>query len=244
MTGEHICSAWIGRLFDSEIYNWTHTHETGEIKRWKSKSLDETLPVVCDKCNNGWMSDIENLEAKPALTNMIRDGAAQSLLPRGIIALACFAFKNAVVANHANLNKEPFFTPAAREQFRKNLTIPPGVQMWVGAFHGIYAHSGICKSYYLEPQLYASDPQNFELYVFTFVAGHLAFQVLASKWKSLFSRGMPPPALRPDKYWDSAATSFWPMDGFPLSWPPEKYLSNDSIRVFSNRWADTPLHVK
>jgi hypothetical protein len=97
------------------------------------------------------MSVIENSVARPTLTNMIRDGNKQSILPRGAVSLATFGFKCAVVANHANLNGDPFFTRAARERFKTSLAIPPSVQMWVGAFQGIFKRSGVFNCYHLRP---------------------------------------------------------------------------------------------
>src|SRR5258708_12778933 len=124
-SGEHICSAWIGKLFGPQEYNWTRSSlRTGKVRRWKKKAADEKIrDVVCSDCNSGWMSELEN-EAKPALTNIIRDGFPQCLLPRGIMLLAAFAFNKAVVANHSNLNRDPFFTLPAPEKFPSPLQVP------------------------------------------------------------------------------------------------------------------------
>lgn len=41
------------------------------ISEWVSERLDWKAKVVCEKCNNTWMSDIENNHAKPAVTDLI-----------------------------------------------------------------------------------------------------------------------------------------------------------------------------
>jgi hypothetical protein len=234
-SGEHICSAWIERLFGPQEYNWTHTdRKTGTNRSWKKKGADEKIrDVVCSECNNGWMSNLENLEAKPALTNIIRDGAPQCLLPRGILSLSLFAFKHTVVANHSNPNREPFFTRAARERFKNSLQIPPGVQMWIGAFQSVYANSGIFTSHHLEADPEGRSLDDFELYIFTFAVGHLVFQVLASKWTKVTRRRLPLPVLRPNTFWNSAAIQFWPMDGHSIEWPPTHYLNENMLKKFA-----------
>ncbi len=238
MSGEHIFSAWIDKLFDSKGYNWRYTDpDTREVSKWDQRKLNRRLKVVCAECNNGWMSRIENELAKPTLSDMIRDGSKQSLLPRGAVSLAIYGFKCAVVANHANLNGDPFFAPAARDRFQNSLALPQGVQMWIGAFQGIYKRSGMFTSYYLIPNSPAKPFCDLEFYVFTFLAGHLAFQILGSKWRVLSRKGQPLPVFTQDPEWDVAAIPFWPSDNQPIDWPPPAYLSNDSINEFIHRWA-------
>jgi hypothetical protein len=237
MSGEHIFSGWIDKLFESKGYNWRYTDpDTREVNIWDQRKLNRKLYVVCADCNNGWMSRIENDLAKPTLTNMIRDGNKQSLLPRGAVSLAIFAFKCAVVANHANLNGDPFFSPAARDRFKTSLAIPSGFQIWIGAFQGIYKQSGVFNCYYLIPQTVAKPWCDLEFYGFTFVAGHLAFQVLASKWRNLLRKGEPLPIFTQDPQWDTASIPSWPSDNRSLVWPPVAYFSNDSIHTFIQRW--------
>jgi hypothetical protein len=56
------------------------------------------------------MSDLEG-RSKVAFSGMIRDGAEVCLLSRGIALLAAFAFKCAVIADHADSRGGPFFSP-------------------------------------------------------------------------------------------------------------------------------------
>jgi hypothetical protein len=46
--------------------------------------------------------------------------------------------------------RKPFFSPAIRYSFAKSLTIPDGVQMWLGAFDGRHARSGSITARYLK----------------------------------------------------------------------------------------------
>jgi len=232
---EHVWSAWIGELFKSSGYNFRRiTMPTGDLAKWRRPTLDEKTRVVCEKCNNGWMSDIEG-RSQAAFSGMIRDGTKISLLPRGTALLAAFAFKCAVIADHASPHGGPFFTRFARRQFRESLQIPSGVRMWAAAFHDPIGHRGIFNSYYTTPR--GDTFNDLEFYVFTFLAGHLALQVHATRWTKLRKCGTPFPIVEPETYWDTrAATEFWPSDGFPVSWPPSLNLSGNMLQQFIHRW--------
>jgi hypothetical protein len=243
MTGEHIWSAWIGPLLNASSYNWRYTDpKTGKIKLWKSKSLDQTAKVVCKACNEGWMSNLES-ESKATLSVMIRDGVQLSLLPRAVATFAAFAFKNAIIANYMNPHLEPFFTPAVRHHFKSSLEIPNGIQMWLAMFSGTYAANGVFIGYTVAPNAPKDSPWHYvEFYVFTFVAGRLAFQVMAPRWTDFRLRGNPLPIIRLNEIWDTVAPQFWPSEGLPVSWPPLQDLSDDSIQAFTNR-GSRPIRV-
>jgi hypothetical protein len=196
--------------------------------------MDQKTNVVCKPCNEGWMSDLE-ADARITLSGIIRDAAPVSLLPRGIASLSAFAFKCAVVANHMNPQDEPFFRPYMRHRFKDSRWIPDGVQMWVAAFQGEYRASGIFNAYYAKPTI--SPLNDLDLYVFTFAAGHLAFQVLALKWRHLHRAGDMFPIIAPEDYWQKAAVQFWPTSGTPVCWPPSQYLDDESVKAFQDRFS-------
>ena len=157
-SGEHLWSDWIGRLFTSSGYNVRHRNSSGNlVKLWRAPTTGVKTNFVCRECNNTWMSDIE-LNARATVGDIIRYGAQVSLLARGVSALADFAFKSTVIANHMNpLDNTPFFSPFERRRFRESRLIPNGVQMWIGAFAGKYSHSGVFESYYAMPKASLAD---------------------------------------------------------------------------------------
>lgn len=233
--GEHYWSAWIGGLFETSGFNFRRLNTaTGNRAAWRRLSLDEKTKVVCKSCNNTWMSDLEN-ESKAAFAGLIRDGVELSLLPRGTSLLAAFAFKCAVVADHAEPHGGPFFTRFARQRFRESRQIPPGVRMWLAAFHDPVGHRGLYTHYYTAPTKAPFSDLGF--YVFTFLAGHLAFQVHATRWEKLHKLGAEFPIVEPKSDWDArVAVEFWPNIGFPTPWPPPLYLDGDELQRFTYRW--------
>lgn len=154
--------------------------EKREQRVWNKRKLDEKLPVVCQPCNNGWMSDLENKEAKPAIKDLILSDKLVTLSPERLQSIARFAFKTAVIADHHSMSdgQSPFFTTAARYSFRESLQIPRGVQMWISAFKE--SGHGALRCVY-----HSSSPKarhGFELYALTFGVGYFLVQVVGSRW--------------------------------------------------------------
>lgn len=204
------------------------------FREYDSLVINEKLPVVCEKCNNTWMSDLTG-RVKQFFKDAIIDGTTLNLEPNSIALLAAFAFLKAVVANHAIPNNDPFFTRAARERFRQSLVIPPHAQMWVAAYQGPYRYSGKCNAGILVPTD-LGPYQKIEFFAFTYVVGHLVLQVLAPRWKDVRDRGSALPLHEPQPNWNPAVITFWPSSGASASWPPPKYIGDDTIEQFIDRF--------
>jgi uncharacterized Zn ribbon protein len=59
-----------------------------------------TVMAVCQRCNNGWMSDLEQ-DAKP-MSEATLDGRGRLLHAGGQRTLAARALKTAMMAGHTN----------------------------------------------------------------------------------------------------------------------------------------------
>jgi hypothetical protein len=240
LTGEHVWSAWIGKLLaskSSKQFNVSRKYRNADDARtWTQRTIDHKTKVVCKSCNEGWMSDLEGA-AKATLSGIIRDAAPVSLLSRGVDSLAAFAFKCAVVADHTSPNGTPFFSPHIRHKFRECGEIPAGVRMWIAAFQGISRTSCRFNSYYSKPN--AAYMGEFDFFVFTYAAGHLALQVVAPRWKRLHLHRRRLPRVIADSLWDATTVEFWPTPGLPLSWPPSRCLDDGSFRAFTDRFSRT-----
>jgi hypothetical protein len=62
-------SEWLSELFPGRVHAWYG--EGGKLKSFQSDSMDWKVRVVCEKCNNTWMSDIEHNHANPVLTPLV-----------------------------------------------------------------------------------------------------------------------------------------------------------------------------
>jgi hypothetical protein len=239
MSGEHLWSAWIGELLasSSSVFKWELTDpETRKVKTWAARSLDLKAKVVCKKCNETWMSNLEG-QAKVLLSSVIRDGLAVSLLPDNIAILAAFAFKCAVVCTSMNAKQEPFFTRAARERFRESLQIPAEVRMWFSSFSGPQC-VGTFSGEVVAPQRTNTMWDDHESFIFTFAAGHLVLQVVSHRWADVRNRGKPLATLQQNPAWSELAIEFWPSGDRPLCWPPPRFLSGHDLDIFVHRWSN------
>ena len=201
--------------------------------------MDLTAKVVCKRCNETWMSDIE-AQIKASFSQIIRDGSSASILHRGVSLLAAFAFEKAVISDHLHLKDEPFFKSADRYRFRESLVIPGGVQMWLAAYRGRGPFRLHFKRHTEFDLRFRGD---LELLPFTYVAGHLVIQLVAMKWKDKLN-ARPLPRIESGTSFDSAAVEFWPPDGFPVSWPPSDYFDDQTITIFAERFDDDVLRVR
>lgn len=206
--------------------------EKREQRIWRKRKLDEKLPVVCERCNNGWMSDLENRDAKPAIKDLIVSDKLVKLSPERLQSIARFAFKTAVVADHYSLSdgQPPFFSTAGRYAFRESLQIPRGIQMWISAFKES-GHGALRGVYHSSP---AKARHGFELYALTFGAGYFMVQVAGSKWLDPANAAFP--FLTSGKHWDKFSAPFWPSTGQAIQWPLDKQFNLVWMIKFCERW--------
>jgi hypothetical protein len=242
MTAEHLWSAWLDDILgppSPNRYTFRKLEHDGDnrhvIRVWRTPTLNLTANVACGHCNSGWMSDVENQHAKPTIKDMVSRGSPVSLLPRGTSSIAVFTFLKAVVADHMNGTRHPFFRPSVRHRFATDLMIPNGVQIWLGSFRGHAARRGLLNTRYLQPR--RGSLTGFEFYVFTYVINFVALQLVASRWTKPARRKADPPRLTTQaQIWDDAATEIWPSDGMAVIWPLPHALTDQSFDGFCDRW--------
>src|SRR5258708_7315465 len=78
ITGEHLWSAWAGRMFGERRYTITRKEPDGRVLTWTLPELNAKTKVVCGDCNNGWMSELET-QVKPIIGEMVCSGAETTL---------------------------------------------------------------------------------------------------------------------------------------------------------------------
>jgi len=217
---------WTAKLIPGKIRARFFDHKTGKDRELKWDYPDFKAKVVCKKCNETWMNDIENEHAQPTLTPLI---TGQVDIPLGLSearSMALFSFKTAVVLDQANRTKPPFFDRSSRHNFRETLSIPAYVQMWLCAYTG---HRGSGQFLTIYHQQAATN--GWHMYVCTFAIGNLAIQVLAVKEMAdnvLF---------RPTINFDPLAVPFWPGMQRNYVWPGTAAIrSADEFTNFAGRW--------
>ena len=162
LTGEHMFADWIDRILTTTTSHYVFTDtdpKSGAIRKWRGRHLNRKFNAVCDRCNNGWMSDIDNA-ARDTLKDVIRYRAPVSFLRRGLESIAAFTLKNAFVADY--MHDQPFFGLQARNRFKEHRQFPLGVYMWLG---GVITErkvkNGLMKSRYGKPAIDSPERNSF-----------------------------------------------------------------------------------
>jgi hypothetical protein len=234
--GEHLWSDWINKILPPLKFKVLRIDEENKPHQFLRRSLDMKTPVVCERCNNGWMSDLENKHAKPAMADLILSDKLISLSPDRLKSIANFAFKTAVVADHFSIPpRQPFFSTASRHAFAASLDIPRGVQIWIASFRE--GSHGMFRGMYHESP--ANTARHFELYTCTFGAGYLLFQVVGSRWLNEKHLLGPYPFVTQGQFWNKFSIPFWPSKGESILWPPRKQFNLRWASRYSHQWAET-----
>jgi hypothetical protein len=102
ITKEHLFPDWLSKMYDSTVTGINEgTNADGTIAySYTSKIFQQTANSVCEVCNNGWMSQVEN-DVKPILSKMLR-GKSFVLDKKSQIKLSTWAMKTMLVFNHEN----------------------------------------------------------------------------------------------------------------------------------------------
>jgi len=196
------------------------------VRNWDSSGLNWKVNVVCEKCNNGWMSDIENDHAQPAMTELIAGKLDIPIDQKRADSIALFGFKTAVVLDHLRRDNEPFFERSVRHEFRKSLTIPTNIRMWLTGF--LTPGRGEINTLYGKGS--PGPEKHLELYVCTYAVERLVIQIAAFKENGI---------LRATSKNNFSAVPFCPKIDPGFVWPPVDILRNvDDFNSFSDRWGN------
>jgi hypothetical protein len=246
MSGEHVWSDWISRIFyptpkpRSVLIKRERTGQPTTLR--PAASMNVKPKIVCEPCNNNWLSDLENAYMKPLLTNAIARGASTTFAQDDLVAITAWAFKTAVVVDHMEHRRDPFFSPAQRQRFAVDFTFPTGTQLYLFRYndHGHNALKGSFISHYLMAK--RGPFKGLKLFVLTYVAGQFAFQIVSRKQARTV---VLPSVIGPRDEFRGLTIAIWPNPQVSVRWPPPFYLGEDVLDAFGNRWrrvisANTP----
>lgn len=145
LTKEHIWPNWFnGVLFRTdEFHNQLLVHydfvegselSTTVLEKKRNGKLGSTkIRNVCAKCNNGWMSQIED-SVKEILTPMLLGhGVELNFNEQNIVAL--WIVMRTIMAEYSDL-KTQAIPQSHREYIYNNRSIPPNWKIWIGKCEG------------------------------------------------------------------------------------------------------------
>jgi hypothetical protein len=217
LTREHVWPDWIRRLIYGKGKRGPRSEQLREGSRpgeerkvWHMPALSLQAKIVCEECNQGWMSELE-VQTSPVLTPMILgnrvrlDAAAQRLLARWIT-------KTAMVFLRAT-PRPSAIPPNQYRYLRDHRRPPPSSQAWIGirtAEEGVAAGKVAAYSFRDRPR---GGEELGRAYLVTLGIGHLvgalfghnlAFEI---PWQR-------PPAFQP----------VWPVVRRIVEWPPQDLI--------------------
>jgi len=235
ITGEHIWPAWLSKLLPKTRYR--NERVDGEAKStWTTSKLDQTANVVCKRCNETWMSELEG-QAKSLLADVIINGKQTTFGYDDLKFLAAYAFEKSIIANYQTLSilQEPISTRAQRERFRISLELPSDICIWVSSFQGHARYSGRSNPRYAKSTTGPAPLDDLDIYTHTYVVGQLVFQVLAYRFNSIFNRALKIELPKQAEVWSQACQQIWPLETETITWPA-KYLGRRTVEPFVDRW--------
>ena len=98
------------------------------------------IRTVCDTCNNGWMSQLEE-DAIPVLRPLLLDFQIP-LSSEQQVLLAVWAMKTGMVLDSIHKHAH-FYQKDERKNLRENRILPAGTVIWIGRFFGNGKHAGL-----------------------------------------------------------------------------------------------------
>ena len=243
ITGEHLWGQWVSRVFRQRghrKYSARRHRTTSDPRRkdkdnrWISNDINIFVKDVCRTCNDNTLSELENDVIKPLL-EPLSAGIPHNLSIDDQFSLTAWIMRFAMVYEFADEKEQPkYFTQSEREQFISEFTLPLPTHTWawLAEYRGrvpiISAQRALIA---LRP-----SPDDEPFLVMTGVAGRLVFQLLSRRWNKsprAELRRMTPIV----KMWSPAVIRIWPEQPRGISWPPRKYLADDSIQAFIDRWS-------
>lgn len=136
LTKEHMYADWLRNYIPRELSSHgisielTHLHTSDQtVERQTGDPHSRRIKCVCRKCNNGWMSRLQE-QAKPYLVPMLR-GEPVTLRKNGQTAVAAWVTMMVMVGEH--LNQKLVAVPLSDRQWLMNHGRSPSHwRVWIG----------------------------------------------------------------------------------------------------------------
>jgi hypothetical protein len=226
-SGEHIWSDWILR----DLKHSTPVRKTiGRESVWVNDP-EIKIETVCQKCNNGWMSQCEESSKSP-IREMIHDNSC-GLTKSDQHKLSRWAILKAMIVDSINPARQLFYTKSERAELKNHSAFPNRTLVWLGRLSRKAYHASGTDVWGKIEKIPKSSHGN----VTTIVVGHLLIQILTLHVTERFaSQPVQIGCVLGD--WSENLLDIWPAVGM-LQWPPSISFTlgeANSIVEVINRW--------
>jgi hypothetical protein len=233
---EDILAKWIAREFPDGrkskfLMQGGYANEPEPERKFHTRGhLGMVTDKVCQRCNNGWMSDLEK-KTQPFLRPMM-DGERITIPTDQQLWIARWFFKVAVLYEFWRERSPRYFKPAERVAFFKSLTIPNHTYMYLGHYVGSLASSttDIDNPFIVSPN--TPNATSTDAYSVTLSIKQLALQVFSFRWPENHRSNI---SFKLPGAWDTAHIQIRPIEG-NKNWPPPAAFDDKAMTLFEGRW--------
>ena len=231
---EHV---WPGWLLDflgqgqSATVQWEQPGRS--ILSWSGIRAGIIVRCVCDKCNTGWMSDLEEL-AKPVISPLLL-GEHRSIDTEQQLTIAVWAVKTAMTLEATSRRVRPFYRIQDRSRVAKASLPPSNTTVWLSAYDGQH-HS---YAYATKMQGRADNGAPVKSYVTTMSFARFVIQVATIRARGIPEGTIVTADVKPGVWDQGALIRIWPDPGDIVNWPPPLILTDDlgrDLETFSDRF--------
>lgn len=229
LSREHILPDWLNdelgiRGTERNLATVVHGGYPGRSRHRTAIGFDMKVKAVCERCNNGWLSLLENEGAKPHLVPLVH-GVPHRLDIAAQRVLATWAAKTALVtqAKHSKRLRSHF------DSLYDGQHPPRQTQVWIGAYRegALQDLSGFLHhdlQIVFDPAEW--NPHVVNGYGTTIFVRHVLFQVIGLELAVEVQRTL-------KGVLGGALTKIWPPTR-PVPWPPRIIIDEANLQVIAD----------
>lgn len=222
LTKEHVFAMWLSLMLTpppGKRYYLDWETDIEKRPRRYPVTVDLQVKQVCENCNGGWLSQIEQTVRR--IIKRMQEGATVLSQEEQLI-LATWATKTAITLQYTK--RVPAVPVRRRKWLYEHQTPPPDTGVWMATYTGDRAIRGISQELFInQAETEATAHPNGQLV--TFIIGSVMFIVITFYVKTTISIRYPPRL-------QEHLLAIWPATGSILPWPAEHGVSNDLFSVF------------
>lgn len=240
---EHILPRWLQEVLPSDdpvVHFREIRHRETERIEWERKPFREKTRFLCEACNGGWMSRLEDA-SKPLLAPALARTGPLRLAPASQATAATWAIKTVLVFQGTQADVP--MAPAEHFAYvRDNERPPPGVTVWIGShyrsrfdpIHSVCVQKPLSLEA-LDDRL--SVPEGPFGYFGFLAVGGVSFLVIGHSYQNRVVIDCREPIK-------DAVTKIWPVTTPAVSWPPAYMMDAQLIDILFERNEPPVLQVQ
>jgi len=212
-TGEDAWPKWLMKRFPASSASYMDAERNGhKLGSWPMAKPKLLVNWLCAKCNNGWMSRLEN-KTMPILVSILDDKLC-AINSTSQLTLARWAVKTTMVLECLNPNRPWFYNDDERQLMCATQAVPPRTSVCIAK----------CVD---QPNIYSTakdlstsiDDNGVHAYATTMAFGSLAFQIVSIKTPKTIPENVSITYDVTEGHWDKILLQVWPIIQESLVWP-------------------------